>query len=603
MANIPIIPGVSVTPMGILNKPIKDIVCAILFGGINNMLKGNLLCVNLDLEQLLDEPIVADLKAELLDLKNDLKALEEMSGIKDVLGRVNQAVAEVQNLLALDGLCKIPLKAPKIPDILNSTIDAEFNNANAILNDIGKLAKPKLCIDAKGGLNTGSYKPGSILADIQKHLKNATAIPGQQLNILKKRLTQVSAGLKASVNRQLFPDFRHKADLTTGKKYAKGGAGVILASKAEQQKLFAKIRTDSGTPAGLLAWQQVSAMPGASAEEIVASYPPGDSSLKDAVGTAQTLISGMKKTASYPSTVNGIASANVWPGVLGPDLYAMAVAAMSPQDPLFVQQDPLYDYCGKFVGYNETVITGDSNYKGGDAKADAVIDPPTTNFEFLWIADRQCWAVTGVQSEQLIDIGRDKGRQGVYLTRCPTITLHRAYNHILSIPSYDHLGDTLAPEFFICKVGTNLKPKILNGEIVKFNMGLSRLETSEVLEDANGWLPSETELSGIDGPEGINRRQENPLGTTMYFSIEQTRHTGTDQPLYPDKDIWWYNPETLETQRWYPDDIGGGQWIPVSDKNREDAWYGSSYDPAEINVNYLAYSNRDGSIFGLFKLI
>jgi len=589
------------------------------------MLKGNLLCVNLDLEQLLDEPIVADLKAELLDLKNDLKALEELSGIKDVLGRVNQAVAEVQNLLALDGLCKIPLKAPKIPDILNSIIDAEFNNANAILNDIGKLTKPKLCIDAKGGLNTGSYNPKSILGSIQKKLKTATAIPGQQLNVLKKRLTQVSAGLKASVNRQLFPDFRHKADLTTGKKYSKGGAGVILASKAEQQKLFTKIRTDSGTPAGLLAWQQVSAMPGASAEEIVASYPPGDSSLKDAVGTAQTLISGMKKTASYPSTVNGIASANVWPGVLGPDLYAMAVAAMSPQDPLFVQQDPLYDYCGKFVGYNETVITGDSDYKGGDATADAVINPPTTNFEFLWIEDRKCWAVTGIQSEQLIDIGRDKGRQGIYLTRCPEITLHRAYNHILSIPSYDP-GDpdakpspippVLAPEFFICKVGTNLKPKILNGEIVKFNKGLSRLETSEVLEDANGWLPSDSEheeiidgepvivnLPGIDGPEGINRRQENPLGTTMYFSIEQTRHTGTDQPLYPDKDIWWYNPETLETHRWLPDDIGGGQWIPISDQDREDTWYGSSYNPAEINVNYLAYSNRDGSIFGLFKLI
>ena len=130
-----------------------------------------------------------------------------------------------------------------------------------------------------------------------------------------------------------------------------------------------------------------------------------------------------------------------------------------------------------------------------------------------------------------------------------------------------------------------------------------------MLEDANGWLPSETELSGIDGPEGVNRRQENPLGTTMYFSIEQTRHTGTDQPLYPDKDIWWYNPETLETHRWLPDDIGGGQWIPVSDQDRTDSWYGSRPDndlyylPGEVNMNYLAYSNKDGSVFGLFKLI
>jgi len=608
MADIPVIPGVSVTPMGILNRPIKDIICAILFGGINNMLKGNLLCVNLDLEKLLDEPIVADIKAELTDLKNELKAMEEASGIKDVLGRVNQGIAEVQNLLALDGLCKIPLKCPPIPDILNMTIDAEFATANAILDDIGRLEKPKLCINGAGGLNTGSYNPSSILGRIQSNITRLGTIPGHELDILKRQLTRVTAGLKASLNRQLFPDFRHKTDLTTGRPYAKGGAGVILASAAEQTKLKAKIAADSASPAGLLAWQQVANMPGASAADIQASYPPGDASLKDAVNIAQTLVGGMKKTASYPSTANGIINANMWPGVLGPDIYAMAVQAMSPQDPLFVQQDPLYDYCGKFIGYNETVITGDSAYKGGDPKKDAVLNPHKTNFEFNWIADRQCWAVTGVQSEQVVN-----GRKDTYLDANPEIELHRGYSHILSVPSADISGFVMsgdyptatstAPEFFICRVGNDLRPLIANGEIVKFNMGLSRLETSEVLDNANGWLPSETEHAGIDGPEGYNRRLENPMGTTLYFSVEQRQYSGTVPPLYPSKDIWWYNPTTLITQQWIPDGEASGQWVVVSDQDRNNHWYGSSPLQSDISANYLAYSNRNGSVFGLLKLI
>jgi hypothetical protein len=492
------------------------------------------------------------------------------------------------------------------------TIDAEFATANAILDDIGKLEKPKLCIDGKGGLNTGSYNPSSILGRIQSNITKLGSIPGQELNILKNRLTRVTAGLKASLNRQLFPDFRHKTDLTTGKAYAAGGAGVILASAADQQKLFAKIESECGTPAGHLAWQQVSGLPGATCEEIKASYPPGDSSLKDAINTAQTLIAGMKKTASYPSTTNGIINANVWPGVLGPDVYAMAVQAMSPQDPLFVQQDPIYDYCGKFIGYTETVITGDSAYKGGDPKKDAVLNPPKTTFEILWIDDRQCWAVTGVQSEQVMKKGRDNGRKAIYLDENPEIILHRGYNHILKIPSYDP-GDpdanpaippVLAPEFFICKVGADLKPLVVNGEIVKFNMGLSRLETSEVLDNANGWLPSETEHAGIDGPEGVNRRLENPLGTTMYFSAEQKTYAGEMPPMYPSKDIWWANPVTCVTQQWIPNnDTGNGQWVVVSDEDRRTHWYGSSIIYGDPHVNYLAYSNKDGSVFGLLKLI
>jgi hypothetical protein len=566
MADIPIIPGVKVATKGILNKPIKDIICAILFGGLENMLKGNLLCVQADIDALLQDnfpgvPSLADLKAELTDLKNELKAFEEHMGIKDALDRVNKAIAEVQNLLALDGMCKIPLKAPMIPDVLGQVIDAEFAQADAILKDLGRLGKPELCLAGNGGINTGQYNAESILGSIQKHIKNMEDIPSQKLAALKANLSKVTKALKKSINRELFPDFRHKHNLLTGKPYAGEKSVITLA------------------PAPAVQWNP--------------PYPPATApNLKDATATAQTLVASVGKTASYPATVNGIQYANIWPGLVGPELYSLAVTALTPADPLFVQQDPIYDYCGKLVGYSSNVVTGDPKASGGDPTVGSNPNPPKTNFNIVWIDDRKCWAVTGVSSEQLVN-----GKKDIYLNSNPEIVLHRGYNHILGIPSYDLLGDIMAPELFICYVDRDLKPRMLNGSVEKFNLGLSRLETYELLEDANG---------SNNQTEAILRKQKHMLGTTLYIAAENKVYSGTTAPEFPDKDVWWYNTTTCVAKRWTPDNLETGvpgYWTEVSEKERTDHWFGSSIQHNEPHVGYLAYSTEDGKIFGLLKLI
>jgi hypothetical protein len=561
MADIPIIPGVSVATKGILNKPIKDIICALLFGGLNNMLKGPLLCVNADLDKLVQDnfpgtPSLKDLQADLKDLQTELKAFEAEMGVKEMLGRVNAAVAEVQTLLALDGLCAIPMRAPLIPDVVGQVIDAEYAEASAILNDLGRLSKPQLCLNGDGGINTGSYNPDSILGSIQHHISRMEDIPAQRLAALKKQIANVTLALKKSANRQLFPDFRHKQNLLTGRPYAGGAEPVVTLAAA---------------PPLANQWNP--------------PYPPADTpNLKDAAATAQTLVASVKKTASYPADVNGIRSENIWAGLLGPELYSMSVAAMTPQDPLFVQQDPVYDYCGKLVGYSSTVITGDQSALGGDPTVGAELTPPQTNFNFIWIADRNCWAVSGITSEQVVF-----GRKDMYLTANPPITLLRGYNHILGIPSMDLLANTLSPEFYIYKVKTDLTPDITQ----PFNLGLSRLETYELLADANG----------LDGAEGELRRSSHPTGTSLYFAAAPKTYAGTTPPAYPTSLVWWHNPITCVTQRWSIDADGNGSWIVVTQTEIDAAWVGSSTTPGDNNINYLAYSNKDGTVFGLLKLV
>ena len=423
MPNIPIIPGVSVATKGILNQPIKNIICAILFGGINNMLKGPLLCVTADLDKLIQGnipgvPSINDLRGELMNLRNNFKAFEDHIGVKETLGRINAAVAEIQNLLALDGLCAIPLKAPLIPDVLSQIADAEFGQAMAILNDIGMLSKPQLCLNGPGGgfggdgglFSTGTYNANSILGNIQQHIKQMQDIPSQKLKQLKFQIDGVSNALHRSMDRELFPDFRHKHDLTTGQPYNGSASAITLAPP----------------PPVSHQWNP--------------PYPPSTvPNLKDATNTAQTIVSGVGKTGSYPATVNGIKYANIWPGLLGPNVYNLAVQALKPQDPYFAQEEAIYDYCGKLIGYNTNTVSGDPAYDGGDPKLSAELNPPTTSWQFVWIAERNCWAVDGIMSEQTVN-----GRKDTYLTPNPTLEMHRGYNHIFGIPSMNIMADGLA---------------------------------------------------------------------------------------------------------------------------------------------------------------
>lgn len=607
MAKIPIIPGLKIAPKGMLNKSLKNIICALLFGGLKNMLKGPLLCLEFDLAKLLGFPGPAALKNELKGLKDELKAALNLLGVKDTLGRINGGIANIQSLLALNGLCKIPMKAPKIPNVLNQIIDAEFAEMNAILRDLGRLSKPQLCLNGDGGIDTGRYNPSSILGSIQKHGGRMANIPEQKIQGLIKRIQGVRKALYKSFNRQLFPDFRHKTNLNTGKPYVPGQtyaqAGLVPAS-APNANVPVPVITIAPSP-DVYRIQTAMETPYASVEWNP-PYPPVDTpNLTDATNQAQALVSNLSNTASYPITTNGITTANVWPGLIGPDMYSLAVTALTPQDPFFAQQDPVYDYCGKLVGYTSSVISGDPEDDIGDATSESESNPPVTNFNFIWIAERQCWAVSGVESEQII-----LGRKDSYLTPNPTVQIKRAYSHILSIPSADITGfvvdnadvvdpASIAPEFYICYVNADLTPRMQNNKVVQFNLGLSRLETYELLEDANG----------ISGAEGLERRLNNPLGTNIYFQADNQVFAGEVEPIVPSEDVWWYNLETTITQKWVLNRDGDGEvidgdgtWIEVTQAEREAQWFGSSTTFGAPHINYLAYSNENGTIFGLLEL-
>ncbi len=698
MATIPVIPGVKVATKGVLNKPLKDIICAILFGGINNMLKGNLLCIQANLAELAGNPnLPADLKAALADLKKELEAFQEHIGITETLKRINGAIADIQKVLALGGMCPIPLKAPKIPNMINDVAGTFFGAANGIINQLGQLAKPQLCLDAKGGINTGSYKPGSILDQINRNLDRIAGAPQASIDKFVRSINGVTKAIRSQIDRELFPDFRHKHNLITGKNTVGNEAAITVGDVSDAydqaQSLVSAVNSTGSFPVtcatpgtgarvsvtvsgGLITAVELVNLYRSDLYQFVAEASDGsisngfgavfnvygdlgqpyqakfvDGGMNYAVGdritisgldiggdttsTANDLIISVTKvtsegtvtefsvasgTVNVPvyegytsatvdlSTINaavtdadmallspsfdnngyltgyevtveganytdgthtlpvvdegglacpeGVQSPNMWINALGPEVYGLAVAALTSADPAFARQEPVYDYCGRLIGYDEVLLSGDSTAIGGDPLDGAITDPLEISYEFTWIdapdEGRVGWGVTGVEAEQLVGpAGAQRLTTALILN--PEIVLYRGQAHMFSIPS------GLTQEFYICEVDpTTLTPVVEGGQVRLFSQGLYRFETGEYFDDANGrdenaetWTGATIDGSASTEPNVWRRQELYPNGSTLMFQIGEADA-----------------------------DLGLDHW-----------------------PDYLAYSNRDGTKFGLFRLV
>lgn len=289
----------------------------------------------------------------------------------------------------------------------------------------------------------------------------------------------------------------------------------------------------------------------------------------------------------------GAEAPNLWANVLGPDVYALAIAALTPEDPTFVRQEPVYDYCGRLVGYEEVVMSGDRAADGGNPFDGAVSAPLDLNYEFVWVnapaEGRVGWGVPGFESEQLVGVeGAKKLTKALDLN--PEITLYRGQSHILSIPS------GLQQEFYIYETvesPTGLPVIKADGTTVllkpntaaKFSQGLHRFETGEYLDEANGrdenaetWSGTDLQGNPIDEPAAWRRQDLYPNGTNLLFQIgEGDPPKPVKGEVNPDESDEAYQ---LRVDEWKKNKTGLVFW-----------------------PEFLAYSNKDGTCFGIFRLV
>lgn len=304
-----------------LPKNEKDLICMLLAGRLKDLFKGRLVCAQLAIDDLLKDltgvSALGSLQSALIGMKGALDGFKAVSGYNNILNGVNQALGQVNNVFSLGGLCPSPVHAPKIADLLGQLGTNLFGQGLNILNALGRLSNPSMCLGGKPpkgfGINWNSM-PGDL-----KNLKAAIA-----------QFKNDPAGMDATI-----------------KAFVRNLESQTSSMKAEIKRLEKNLADPLG--------------------------------LNDKLNTARSIQRVKNISDGYPvKDARGITHPNVLKSMVPADIES--VIDNGDNTPIRYATRAVLDYCGDVVGYEKVAVTGDTAYIGWDPNNDAVnTDNPTVN--------------------------------------------------------------------------------------------------------------------------------------------------------------------------------------------------------------------------------
>jgi hypothetical protein len=340
MATLPLINtnALKVTFPANLPRNEKDLICMLLAGRLKDLWNGRLICAQLAIDDLIKDVTgvsgLGALRDGLIKVKSSLNDMRRASGYDKILGKVNSALGQVNQVFSLGGLCPSPVQAPKIPDILSTLNQNLFGQANGILNALAQASNPKVCLG--GGPKGFSLDWSKVTGDL-KLLKGA-------INQFKSN----PAGFKAVMD------------------------GFEQNLKNQAKRLNSEItRLEKNL-----------------------TDPLGINDSKNTVGAIRRVKSVSDDYAVKDR--NGIEYKNPSRMMIPAEVdYVIDRTDPDYVTPINYVTTPILDYCGNIVGYEKKVITGDPTYTGWDPNNDSVnTDTPTENpvattsqFDFTFVEE------------------------------------------------------------------------------------------------------------------------------------------------------------------------------------------------------------------------
>jgi hypothetical protein len=325
MATLPLIntSALKVTFPANLPRNEKDLICMLLAGRLKDLWTGRLICAQLAIDDLIKDVTgvsgLGALRDGLIKVKSSLNDMRRASGYDKILGKVNSALGQVNQVFSLGGLCPSPVQAPKIPDILSTLNQNLFGQANGILNALAQASNPKVCLG--GGPKGFSLDWSKVTGDL-KLLKGA-------INQFKSN----PAGFKAVMD------------------------GFEQNLKNQAKRLNSEItRLEKNL-----------------------TDPLGINDSKNTVGAIRRVKSVSDDYAVKDR--NGIEYKNPSRMMIPAEVdYVIDREDPIYVTPIKYVTTPILDYCGNIVGYEKKVITGDPTYTGWDPNNDSVnTNTPTEN--------------------------------------------------------------------------------------------------------------------------------------------------------------------------------------------------------------------------------
>ena len=293
----------------------------LLAGRLKDLLNGRLVCAQLAIDDLIKDATgvsaLGALRDSLVGMKSAINGLKAATGYDNILRGVNQALGQVNNVFSLGGLCPSPVRAPMIPDLLAQLNSNMFGQAGNILNALGKISNPSMCLG--GG-------PGGFGI-------NWNSMPGDLKN------------LKAAI--------KQAKDSNLGITPALNAFNRNLKSQASRLKSEVKrLEQNLADPLGV----------------------------NDKLNTSRNLQRVKSISDGYPvKDSRGILHDNVLKSMVSADIES--VIDNGDKTPIKYITKPVLDYCGDIVGYEKVAITGASAYIGWDPNGDPSLntDNPTVN--------------------------------------------------------------------------------------------------------------------------------------------------------------------------------------------------------------------------------
>ena len=301
----------------------KDLICMLLAGRLKDLWNGKLICAQLAIDDLIKDVTgvsgLGALRDGLLKVKSSLNDMRRASGYDKILGKVNSALGQINNVFSLGGLCPSPVQAPRIPDVLSTLNQNLFGQANGILNALAQASNPKVCLG--GGPKGFSLDWSKVTGDLAL-LKNAV-----------KQFKSNPAGFKSVMD------------------------GFEQNLKNQAKRLNSEItRLEKNL-----------------------TDPLGINDSKNTVGAIKRVKS---VSDDYPvKDRNGIEYKNPTRMMITGEVdYVLDRTDPVYTTPIKYITVPLLDYCGNVFGYEKKIVSGDIDYAGWDPNNDSVnANTPTEN--------------------------------------------------------------------------------------------------------------------------------------------------------------------------------------------------------------------------------
>jgi hypothetical protein len=330
----------------------KDLICMILAGRLKDIWNGKLLCAELAIKDLLKQAFAKELTGlakSLLGINSAISQFKQLSGYNAILGAVNGVLSKLEAVFSLGGMCPSTVKAPRIPDVIGELNANLFGQASGILNSLINIPNAKACIS--GG-------PKGLSLDW-----NGDQISGHLVNIKKL--------IDNDVTGTTLDNFVKNLDLQTRRLNAE----------------IARLSSNISDPLGINDRKDT-----ASSIQYTKSISDGIT-VKDRNGVEYTNPTNTLVTGEIDTVINREGS--------------------QFEDPIRYEVVEVLDYCGKVVGYEKKIVSGDAGYMGWDMVNTDLYDDETYNSRSgtaLPSADFAQYSYTFVEENNTVNVYDSSGK-------------------------------------------------------------------------------------------------------------------------------------------------------------------------------------------------